>query len=292
MNFGKYQLWHFCGDDVDQVNQALSKGEVDGVFVGRIHGFKKANLESLLAINNLKILAIGDALDIEITALNYLKHLEFLSIGDINQKDVVNLRNFPNLNHLRFTQQKNIQLPPSGLPKLKELAIWSFGESTLQILNAYQRLHHLELIQAKKLESLAGLEACTELVHLVVAYCPKLLNINALELLAHLESLDIQNAKKIESFLSISFLISIKKLMLRNVSPMNNLHFLENCIKLEHLVLRNSPVVSNDLKPLLNLPKLRHTYLDKKAAYEPTYSRIDGLIADRKKAISISRVQH
>ena len=287
INFGKYQLWDFRGDEVDEVSKAISNGEVDGVFIGRSRGFLKSSLECLLGIKNLSVLAIGDVLNIEVNALNLLKNLEFLSIGEVSSKCEINLLNFSNLKQLSFAQQKNINLPPSGLPKLKELAIWSFSGVTLEIMNAYLQLERLELIQAKKLEALSGLDACIKLKHASFAYCPKLVDINALQELINLETLDIEKAQKIKSHISIEFLTELKKLRLNNVGALTDLNFVSKLTKLESFVLRGSPLMSNDLKPLLKLPKLNHIYLDQKTAYQPTLSEINELVASRNLTMKI-----
>jgi hypothetical protein len=223
MIFGGRRLYCLTGPDVKKAQAALAEGDVEGLMVSRHRGFVGADLTILDSFEGLRTLVIADAADIDISAVQNIDTLRYLSLGEVRGR--LDLSRFANLEHLRFTASKDIALPQSGLERLRELAIWSFPEEDLSILSGYAGLLALELIQAKKLSSLAGVQCCRALSKLVVAYSPALRDINALSDLKELSDLDFESVKKIETYSSLAALIGIERLIIDKAAPMGDLEF-------------------------------------------------------------------
>lgn len=275
-----YKVWHLTSSNISETKAALKTGLIDGVAIARCHGYTDINLECLAQFSNLRALAINDVEGIDTSYIGSISNLEFLLLSDTDSP--VALEGLTRLRHLRFEVTKGIQIPKNGLPELRLLAIRGVQDSDLSILAHYPQLESLEIIQASKLGSLNGLEACLKLEELVLAYCPKLQDIDALVNATNLRSLDLENTKAVESYSALGKLISLKKLIIDKSAPLVNLDFTSALTHLEHLVIRSTPIENCDLSPLLLLPVLSHIYMDSKKEYQPTLKKLEQLVKSRK----------
>jgi Leucine-rich repeat (LRR) protein len=279
--FAGYKLWCITGSDLDEAELAVNNEEVDGIFVSRHRGYTGQSLACLGKFENLRIIAIDDAKGIDISPLQHLLNLEYLSIGEADGP--IKLDGLLKLKQLRLKIAKDRNLPKEGLPNLLGLAVWDFSGPDLSILAGYPQLKSLEVTQARKLTSLLGIDYCKQLSNVVVAYAPVLHNIEALAALKELKNLELQNCRKIQSYDAIGKLFSLKKLIIDKAASLDNLHFMSGLRNLEHLVIRNSAVENNDLSELKPMPFLSHIYLDNKKEYEPILSELKKMVQDRKK---------
>jgi hypothetical protein len=168
------------------------------------------------------------------------------------------------------------------MPTLKELAIWNLPDTDASALQVFPHIRALEIFDAKKITSLMGIGGCKKISKLVVAYCPKLVSINAISALTDLDDLDLHNTKLMSDYAVLAELTQLKKLMINKSGPISTLNFFSHLKKLEHLVIRSTHVDDCDLSPLMQLPLLSHTYLDKKKEYEPFASELERLVQARK----------
>jgi len=265
MTHGGRSLYCLAGHDVREAMDALRTGEAEGLVIARCRGFVGNDLSVLAQFSDLRALVVFDALDLDASFLSHVTSLRYLSLADVG--GTVDLGGMSELRHLRLKIAKGISLPTSGLPGLEELAVWALAHKDLAFLSGFTALRSLEIIQAKKLESLAGVHVCKGLRDLVVAYCPALLDISDLSFLTLLETLDLQNVKGVSDFSSLSHLLGLEKLIIEKTSPLEDVEFLRGLRRLKHLVIRSAPIESGDLSPALGLPSLRHVYLDNKKEY-------------------------
>jgi len=275
-NIAGRTLWILKSDDIGSGIEAVQSGKVEGIWIARCKGFFGRDLDFLKKIKSIRALWINDANGLDLSGLEYAADLEFLGLSDTDCP--FDLGQLANLKRLIFSVAKGRPLPAVGLPKLRQLGMWGFDGKDLTILKAYPELETLELIQARKLASLDGLENCQNLTELVVAYCPALLNIGTLGTLGKLQSLDFENVKKIEEYKPLANLALLKKLIIDKAAPLKNIDFVRNLRDLEHVVIRNTAILDADLSALKLLPLLSHTYMDNKKEYEPILSELKKIL--------------
>jgi hypothetical protein len=280
LDFADYRLWCLADADVAPAVAAMERHEVDGIFVSHIRGFGGQDVDCLAEVKDLKILAIGDAANVDISAVSQLENLEFLAIDKAS--GTVQLERLARLRHLRLIVAEGRELPAAGLRELRQLAVWNYGGTDLAILEAYPALEHLEMTQARRLTTLDGIEKRTGLVDLDIAYCAKLQDIGALGSLGKLEELRLENVKNIDDYSAIAKLASLKRIVIEKAAPMPNVAFLAGLTQLESVVLRKVTIEDNDLSPLTRLPALSHVFLDKKKEYGSVLKELESAAAARK----------
>jgi len=280
IRFGDYWLWCVAGpEDIGALVHAMEAGAADGVCISSWHGFSATDVDFLSEVPNLRIVAVTDAAQVDISSLAKLEGLEYLAIDQASGS--IDFQAFPCLAELRLLEGKGRSLPAVGMPGLRRLALWECKEHTLQFLENYPRLEHLEIIEARRLVSMDGAENASNLTRLDVLYCPKLEAIDAVGRLVQLRSLHVENAKKIKDYASLARLTQLTRLFIKKAAELTSLDILRPLTNLESLVLRYVKIGSSDLSPLLGLPKLQHLHLDNKKEYEPLHGHLKELVAGR-----------
>jgi hypothetical protein len=145
----------------------------------------------------------------------------------------------------------------------------------------FPSLVSLELIQARRLISLDGIEQAKNLEFVSIAYCPKLQEIKALAVLPNVDFLELESVKKITAYGAIARLRTLTKLKVIKAALMTDLEFLGPLKKLESVVIRQVDIASHDLGPLMKLPVLSHIYLDNKKEYQPLLGALTKLVKSR-----------
>lgn len=280
--FGGNRLWRLNKANIESGVAAFNKGEVVGVLVSQGGGYDFSNLECLGRFEGLRYLVIVDAKNIGLGYIEGLVSLEYLSIGEVNSS--VCLDALINLRSLRVSLGGGIALPKNGLERLADLAIWGLRDCDLTALKNYRNIRSLELIQAKKIISLKGIESCPFLTCLTIAYCPVLTDIDSLLMVPELQLLDFKNVKKISDFSVVSNLVCLKKLIFDNVSVFKNINFIGSLKRLEHLVIMGAKIEDGNILPLGDLPALSYVFLDKKLRLEPVYSNLVKVVDKNGKA--------
>jgi hypothetical protein len=280
--FGNYKVWDLDSSDLQAAANAINSGDVDGISISPSCGYKLNDLNCLADLPKFHVLVTTYPEKLDVSYVEHMPHLICLSLGE-GQTVKCDLNVMQNLQYLYVTIGKNQKLPTQLMPNLKDLSIWNMQGIDAEDLQVFPNICRLQIIQARKLISLTGLESCSKLTELVVAYCPKLEDINTLQKLTSLINLDLQNVKSLSDYSAIEKLKQLNKLMIDKAGVICDLNFIKNLEKLNHLVIRSTPIESCDFSPLLNLPVLSHIYMDKKREYEPIASELEILVASRKK---------
>lgn len=281
LKFGEYNLWCLInlGDDLRAAVAALGAGTADGIFISRVRGFSYHRLDELAKIQDLKILGIGDAEGVNLAAISTFRSLEYLSVD--TGEGTIDFGELRNLRHLRLQITKERGLPDISFPAIRELALWGFAGIDLSMLKNFPSLVSLEMIQARRLHSLNGIEQSRNLESVMIAYCAKLENINALGKLTKITLLELENIKRVQEYEAIGNLKELSRILVKKAGAMTDLRFLAHLKKLKSVVLREVEIKSADLGPLLNLPDLDHIYLDQKKEYQPVLGSLIKLVEAR-----------
>lgn len=164
--------------------------------------------------------------------------------------------------------------------ELRRLLVWHFQPRSrdLSELGNSVRLEQLRLIQTT-IESLAGLQALEDLRYLTIEYAPKLESLDAL-CSGHPEirELSLGKAKGIQSYLPIASIRRLRRLQLSSCPPMPDLEWVKGLNELDFFSFVETNVASNDLSPLLQLPKLTYAGTMNKRAYNYTAETLNQLL--------------
>jgi hypothetical protein len=283
--FGEHKIWSLDSSNLQAAANAISSGDVVGIAISPDYGFKFNGLSCLADLPQFNLLVTSYPEKLDVSYIDRMPHLTHLSLGG-GQTVPCDLNALKNLQYLGVTLDKKQKLPIQQMPNLKELKIWNLPDPDASALQVFPHIQALEIFEAKKLTSLMGIEGCKSISKLVVAYCPKLFNISAISALKYLDDLDLQNTKLMNDYAVLAELTQLKKLMIDKSGPISTLNFASHLKKLEHLVIRSTRVEDCDLSPLMQLPLLSHTYLDKKKEYEPVASELQKLVQSRKNEIN------
>lgn len=167
--------------------------------------------------------------------------------------------------------------------ELRRLWAWQFHPRSrdLSDLAGSVRLEQLRIIQTS-IASLSGLKTLEDLRYLTIGYAPKLESLDALrDGHSEIRELELNRAKGIRSYRPIASIGRLRRLLLSNCSTMPDLNWMKGLNALDFFAFVDTDVASNDLSPLLDLPKLRYVGTMNKRAYNFTADAINELLSRR-----------
>jgi len=144
--------------------------------------------------------------------------------------------------------------------ELRSLRTWGFKPKSedLADLTGLTRLERLNLTKTG-IHSLAGIEQLEDLRYLEIAYAPRLESLTALATGdLQLRELHLSHAKNVESYEPVTALSWLRRLWLSSCAPLANLKWLSGMSRLDFFSFVETNLIDGDLKPLLNLPRLRY----------------------------------
>jgi len=78
MDYGGMRLYCLDGTDIEEAKEALATGSAKGLIIARHRGFTMSDLAVLDVFQNLNVLVISDAADIDISLIQNIKTLKYL----------------------------------------------------------------------------------------------------------------------------------------------------------------------------------------------------------------------
>jgi hypothetical protein len=159
--------------------------------------FKAKNL-SFLKTFGKHITGIMIETEIEdISELSNHTHLEAIFINEKVNQDL-DLSVFNNLKYCQVTFNDKIK-NLDNCYNLEHLTIYNYNQNDLSIIGDLNKLRYLEISNSRKLESLNGIENCSQLNRVELFYLPKLTDISKIHLLNNLKRFLVINCKKIDN---------------------------------------------------------------------------------------------
>jgi Leucine-rich repeat (LRR) protein len=265
IEYGSLRLWKLRSGQLQEGIERFRRKEFDGFSVSRHFGYNEVNLECLLKVPELRVLALSSAPKISLAALEEMPALEWLSIDD--NEEPLDFSKLPNLQLLMFWWNKKRVLPVVGLDRLKDLTVWRFPHDDLSILRAYQSVEKLNMFQSRKLKTLDGVGSCRSLDRVSFAYCPELAEISSIATLGQLRYIGLENDQRIASYEAIGAVSSLQEVEIRKSAPVADLNFLRPLSRLRSLTIKNTKIMSEDLSALDGLADLAALQLDQKKGY-------------------------
>lgn len=237
--------------------------------------------------------------------LSFLKDFPGLRYLEVLDQKNVNTRHLDGLENLRGLR---LQSPGAGLDfacfphlevfvgdwhaenrnvdrsgELRRLCVRHFDPRSrdLSDLGNSVRLEQMRIIQTN-IASLAGLKGLEDLRYLTIEYAPQLESLDALrDGHDQIRELTLSNAKRIKSYLPIASIGRLRRLQLGSCAPMPDLKWVKGLNELDFFAFVDTLVASNDLSPLLDLPKLEYVGTMNKRSYNYTSETLNDLFSRR-----------
>jgi Leucine-rich repeat (LRR) protein len=239
-----------AGFSPDELDAFLAEQNCSDVVLNETYGMGQHELDLALACTSIKSLSIvlksaslvGLAANRSIERVYFggqlVRQCDFSEAKQIRhlditwQEGVIGLERMDGLQELRLTGFAEARLDLRQLFFLKVLALVQPRLESLDFLQAFTRLQHLEVSYPKALRSLAGLSAVAE----------------------SLEELDLDHVSNAESYPdSIGELRLLKTLRLTKCHPLSDIEFIRELPCLESFAFVDTKVLSGDLTPCLEL---------------------------------------
>ena len=191
---------------------------------------------------------------LNVDALYTLRNLEFLSIDQPIQLDLLQFSNLTTLYVTGDNKVKNI----GALTNLRHLLITS---TTYKDLTHLENLRNLETLRicGGRIKSLQGIEAFRYLDSLKTLYCRKLTDIASISELVYLKRLHIEKCAQVTD---LSFLQGNQTIRHLFVDKVSNLCFISSMPNLEKISFWNC--IDGNLEPLIHTPSHIYFYPNKK----------------------------
>lgn len=259
--------------------------------------FKRERAAELPEVNGLRVSGVSD--------LSFLKDLPNLLYLEVVDQKKVNTRHLDGLENLRGLR---LHSPGAGVDfscfphlevfvgdwhvdnrnvdrcrELRRLCVWHFQPRSRDLFDLANsvRLEQLRIIQTT-IASIAGLKTLEDLRYLTIEYAPKLESLDALrDGHPEIRELKLSKAKGIRSYLPIASIGHLRRLQLGSCGPMPDLKWVKGLNELDFFTFVDTNVDSNDLSPLLDLPKLEYVGTMNKRAYNYTSEALNELLSRR-----------
>lgn len=222
-------------------------GNIKSITINCFQGYELPNIQFLNKLSDvLEGLHLPET-KFDNQVLNTLHKLKFLGLAD-NKKDVIDLSNFPKLERLAcdyslrlkgletcnlislvLTGYKSKSKDLSELPSFLELErffLFKTDITTMQGIERFSNLKTLEIFSASKLETIAPLQALSNI----------------------LEEIQIEQCKKINDFEILGKVQSLKKIILSESGEIKSLAFVKELPQLEFISFWGTNVLDGNIK--------------------------------------------
>jgi len=231
LDWGEHRLVWIDDEHIEACVEQVRNGTADGLAVSPAMGYRLPDIAFLRSYPFVKGVILSAASSLDVSALECLENLEFLSVAE--NKQTINLGRFRVLREawldwhegLRFSGQGSLIRvlalhhfrPESGdltclpnMPYLEDLSLISSSMVSLKGIGKQKGLRRCEISYALKLKSLEGLlPLADQLRTLECQQCPSLCDYQVLGQMELLEDLKINRCATIPS---LRFVIGMKSL--------------------------------------------------------------------------------
>lgn len=216
-----------------------------------INSFQGYNAKDIAFLAELKDFLEGLSIletHFDYGVVNELHKLKYLGIPD-NGKDVIDLKNFPDIEMCGITFSQRLQ----GLEScrnLKSLTISNYKSKTkdLMAMPILESLEHLILIKTD-INSLNSIGHFRNLKKLEVLSASKLESIAALQELSNsLEEFQVEQCKKINNYEILGKIKSLRKIILSESGEVKSLAFVKELPHLEFISFWGTNVLDGNIK--------------------------------------------
>lgn len=234
-------------DRITECINYLHSNNLRFITINSFQNYKSKNIDFLFHLKDyLEGLSVLDTY-YDYGIINELYKLKYLGIPD-NGKDVIDLRNFPDLETCGLAYSVRLQGLESCI-NLKSLTLSNYKPKVknLSALQSLTNLVHLSLIKTD-ITSLLGIECFRVLRHFEIFGDSKLESLAALLPISNsIEKLQIEKCKNIRDFEMLGSLKSLKKIIISESGEINTLSFIKELPLLEFISFWGTTVLDGNI---------------------------------------------
>ena len=245
--------------------------EIDGVYICPMLGYKLKDISFLQEHKYIKGISILDGEKLDLSGIENLKDLEYISISDNTQP--IDYSVFPKLEQIRSTWHPKVIISEK-CSKLKHLYFRHYKPKSKNLteLPNLPNLEFLGIIQSP-IESTEGIGKFTRLKRIDMSYLPKLTTLCDMENLP-IEMAEVQNCKQLQNLDYFRVAKKLKKLICDKCGAVQSITFIRELKNLDHFAFLNMDVLDGDMSPCLSV---RYTVFTNKKHFTHTDKEIDKL---------------
>ena len=225
----------------------MHKNNIKHISINPYQGYADNNINFLLQLANfLEGLSVLDE-KYDYSIINRLHNLKSLGLSD-NKKNVIDLLNFPQLEHLGCDYSLRLQGLKS-CEKLISLSMQGYKSKNfnLEELAVLPELRELLLIKPV-INNLNCIERFTNLKKLNMFLASKLENIGSIQLLSNnLEEIELEQCKKINDYETLGKVQSLRKLIISESGDIKSLAFVKELSKLKFISFWGVDILDGNL---------------------------------------------
>lgn len=263
---------------IDECMEFYLKNNLDGIGISPFNGYKEKNIDFLKNHSYVKGLILPYAKGIDISRIQELTELVYVSIAD--NKQAIDFSIFPKLEEIRVEWHRKM-LIPEKLKKLKILSLRRYNPKSkdLSELAYISSLEDLAIVQSPII-TINGIHRFRRLKRIQLSYLSKLKSLSAIKELSNgwLEILDCDKCRKIDDHDVVRHLHTLKILKFNDCGEIPSISFLNQMKSIHEFRFVNTNILNGDLHPCI---KLKEVGFLKKAHYSHTPEQINDAIKKR-----------
>lgn len=262
--------------------------DIDGVYLCPGLGYELKDITFLQQHKYIKGIVIPEGEKIDISGIENLKELEYISIsGNIQPIDY---SVFPKLEQIRGDWHPKVIISEK-CSKLKHLYFRHYKPRSKDLteLPSLTNLEFLGIIQSP-IESTKGVGKFKKLKRINLAYLPKLTTLCDMENLP-IEVAEVQNCKQLRNLEHFGVAKTLKKLICDKCGAIKSIKFIRKLKGLDHFAFLDMDVLDGDMSPCLSVS---YTVFTNKKHFSHTVRQIDELkgCPDQKKRHKVQIIIH
>jgi protein phosphatase 1 regulatory subunit 7 len=237
-------------ESISECMKLYYEEKLDVIGISPFIGFKLSDLSFLKDYQDVEGIYVTAAEKVDISIIQSLEKLKYLSIGDNQQK--FDLTSFSELEYLGVEWHKGIILP-APTDNLTELFLWKYNSKSknLEEIPDYPNLEELEFNQSP-VTTLNGVSKFQKLKTVSFNYLTKLEDISDISS-PTLELLDFLACKKIKNHEIVKKLKSLKILRFNDCGEIPSISFIRDLPNLDDFRFVDTNVLDGDLTPCFGL---------------------------------------
>ncbi|WP_153797451.1 hypothetical protein [Foetidibacter luteolus] len=172
--------------------------------------------------------------DCDVSPLNYLRKLKYLSVPGNKYKGELDFKNFADLKHLFVYWNKKNYKGIENCEQIENLFMWRWPFKDVSMFSSMKNLNNLNLFFSS-LEDLNGVEYLSAINKLKIYSAPKLSDISQLEKISSkITKIYFELCWNIKSYRSVEKMINLQSLYIYRCASLDCVKFIENFNQLEY----------------------------------------------------------
>ena len=255
----------------DKIERVIKTKGVVELELNRAKGWNGNDLSFLENMRELQVLEIIDWKNMDLSPVHCLSGLRRLAV-DTYCNNEINFLCFPELKSASLEWRPKAKSIFQCLT-LEYIFINNCPGEDLEQFSNHINLHTLRL-KSPKIKRIGNISTLAGLTHLELCNARKLESLVGVEVLRTLECLDVESSRKIQDIDSVKSLMQLKKLLICDCGEIKSLAPLLNLKNLKEFIFYESTnILDGDLSPLKTLPNLINVSFQERPHYN--YQRKD-----------------